>query len=308
MENTKPLIYAKAAMKHEQIKTKLSIGCDGIEIQLLNELIINRLGGEYSKPEDTFKLHEFDKYPIHVIHSPLVSGVGDILLEAVCDEKDVSILDSTFRIANYFGELQNRKVIVVIHSETFYENISDIGCSWRNILVTIDGMLNKYPYTEIVIENVSPLRGIGKGKELHLSNNFAFDNVQMVKRLREEIGTDRIGTCLDTCHMMLTQKYITGLYEMVGDIPVPDLSTMGFFEANAPYVKLFHFADMFGSGYGKGRHGIPFKPETKNKLEELCNMYKHFDLTCPITLEVEETDFTVCDGYKTTKQLIDEIL
>ena len=148
------------------------------------------------------------------------------------------------------------------------------------------------------------MRGIGKGRELHLPNNFAFDNVDMVDRMRHILKTDRIGTCLDTCHMMLTQKYIRGLYEMVGDIAVPDLSTRKFFEMNKPFLKLIHLADMTGSGYGKGRHGIPFYKETEGKLKGIMDIYNSNNIVCPITLEVEETDFSVSSGYRQTKELV----
>lgn len=177
-------IYAKASLTKEQIEDKMNIGCDGLEIQLLGELIGDRDNGKYFEPEERFELDEFEKYPIKVVHAPIVHGQGDVVLEVLCDKKDFKLLDNVFRIANFFGERRGEKIIAVFHTETYYDKIMDMGLTWGNIVNAIDLMLNKYRYTELVIENVSPLRGIGKGRELHLSNNFAFDNVDMVDRMR----------------------------------------------------------------------------------------------------------------------------
>lgn len=301
-----PKIYAKSSFTKEQMNVKCAIGCDGLEIQLLGELIEDRGNGEYVRPEEVFDLKAFENYPISVVHAPLLLGQGDVVLEVLCDRKDCTLLQSVFEIANYYGEIQGKKIIVVFHTETFLGKINDIGQAWNNITQVVGYMLERYPYTELVIENVSPLRGVDKGEELHLSNNFAFDNVVMVDELRRTLNTDRIGTCLDTCHAMLAEKYICGLYNMVGDVPAPDLSMGEFFRKNAEYLKLIHLADAKGSGYGKGKHGIPFTEETSDRLTNILKMYKGIGLDCPITLEVEETDFSVCDGYRGTRDLFNK--
>lgn len=73
---------------------------------------------------------------------------------------------------------------------------------------------------------------------------------------------------------------------------------------NKPFLKLIHLADMTGSGYGKGRHGIPFYKKTEGKLKGIMDIYNSNNIVCPITLEVEETDFSVSSGYRQTKELI----
>lgn len=301
-------IYAKGSLTHEQLDVKESIGCDGLEVQLLGELIKDRTKGHYYSPLEVFDLSALSRHNIKVVHAPLLPGEGDILLEALCDTKDIKLLDGVFYIANYFGQMQNRKCVIVLHSESFYEKLIDVSDAYKNIAKVLDSLLSRYPYTEVVIENVSPLRGIGKGKELHLANNFAFDNIVLVEKLREDLKTDRIGTCLDTCHAMLSYKYITAMYKLVGDVPVPDLAMRVYFERNASLCKLIHLSDIAGSGYGKGRHGVPFKDATYDKLVNIMDLYHEYEYTCPITLEVEETDYAICDGYRVTKELIDKYL
>lgn len=301
----KPSIYAKSSLTREQMDVKCSIGCDGLEIQLLGELVEDRSIGKYKRPEEVFNIKDLEKYPVSVVHAPLLPGQGDLVLEVLCDRKDCQLLQSVFEIANFYGEIQSKKIIVVFHTETFLDKINDIGQSWNNMVQVIGYMLDRYPNTELVIENVSPLRGIGKGKELHLANNFAFDNVAMVKELRRTLNTDRVGTCLDTCHAMLTDKYIGGLYAMVGDVPVPDLSMQEYFRRNAECLKLIHLADINGSGYGKGRHGVPFNHGTYTRLKKILDIYNDAKISCPLTLEVEETDYSVCDGFRNTKDMVE---
>lgn len=299
------LVLAKAALNHDQIKTKLNIGCDGIEVQLLGELLGK--GGEHDwlKTSDVFNLDEFRDYPIKAVHAPLIPGKDDTLLERVLDKSDYRLIYEVFKIANYFGELHKEEVKIIFHSEMYKEFLEDLGDQWDRMVYYIDFLLKEFPYTQLLIENVSPLRGIGKGKQLHLANNCMFDNIEMVKDLRDRIGTYRIGTVLDTCHQMLTEKYVGAMYDLVGDVLKPDLSLENFFRLNQPYVELIHLCDMRGSGYGKGRHGIPFSEDTYNKLVEILSLKDRWVKDCTMTLEVEETDFSVCDGFRKTKELVE---
>ena len=301
----KPLFYAKSALREEQLIVKKRLGCDGIEVQLLGELIVDSKQGVYRYPREAFDLNYLSKYPVHVVHAPLIPGKDDVPVEVLCDNKDMDLLHHIFYIANSFGNLQKRKVIVVLHSESYYGRLVELGDAWSRMCLTLSTLLNYYPYTEVAIENMSPTRGIGKGRELHLSNNFAFDNVEMVRILREELKTDRIGTCLDTCHAMISQKYITHLYDFVEEVPAPNLSMRNYFERNYPYLKLVHLCDMRGSGQGRGRHGIPFHAGTYHKMSSILDLYHEYQCTCPITLEVEESDFFICDGYRNTKEQVE---
>lgn len=303
--NAKPEIFAKSSLNEEQILVKERIGCDGIEIQLLDEMIVDSYDDIYKSAEESYDLSLLDKHEIRVVHCPLVKGIEDITIERMADD-DSYLMDQCFYIAERASSYHGRNVLVVMHSEEFYERLTFMGNSWNRIVEKVAIMLDKYPHTELVIENVSPLKGIGKGIELHLSNNCTFDNIVMVQKLREQIGTDRIGTCLDTCHQMLAEKYLTAIYQAIADEPVPNLSMSHFFHMNKEYVKLIHLCDMAGCGHGKGKHGIPFREETSSKLSGILKMYKDFKLMCPITLEVAETDFGVCDGYRTTKDLFDK--
>jgi len=301
----KPKIYAKSALTREQASVKARIGCDALEVQLLGELIINKAQSIYRPFEQVFDIEAFSKkYDVDVIHMPIPPGVGDLPLESLIDVKDFPLLIQVFDMAQKFAEMQGHTVGIVIHSETFYDKLLEEDV-WPDLVEQVGWLLGNHKDVVIYLENVSPLRGVGKGKQLHLANNFAFDNVEMVKRLREELKTERIFTCLDICHAMLAEKYLTVLYKEVGDVPMPDLSMERYFIENKDVIGLIHLCDIYGSGYGKGRHGVPFKESTYPKLESILDLYVKYSYECPLTLEVEEQDFSICDGYAGTKKLVD---
>lgn len=300
-------VYAKSALKHDQIRVKEEIGCDGLEIQLLGELLGPHSDHDWLTVEEAFpNLEEFLGHNVHVVHAPLIPGHGDTLIERLADDLDVSLLQSIFKIAEAFGKAQDRSIIVVCHSELYVEFLEDLGGTWSRIVGIVDKLLEEYPHTELAIENVSPLRGVPKGN-LHLANNCYLDNVEMAIRLRKELSTTRVGTVVDTCHQMLTEKYIGAIYDMMPDWPSKYLSLQAYLNANAEVLKLMHVCGMEGSGYGVGRHGTPFTEESKDVLQNICYLHDLIVPDVPITLEVEETDFATCNGYRSTKSVLEQL-
>lgn len=292
-----PKIYAKAALQVDQIESKLSIGCDGIEIQLLTELVNGKLG-DYKFANEVFDLDTLLKYNITAVHAPLLGAYGleDVNLESLCDAGDFKLLDQVCYIANKVGEMHNRKTIVIIHSETSVDAMMLIGDTWKRVLNSVGCILFKYPNIEIAIENVTPMNKVSVGNFI-LSNNFVDNNVKMVSELRKQLKTDRIGTVLDTCHAEITKMFYDTLYAKFSDVlPKLDLSMDYYFRTNRDYCKLFHMSETIGTGYGKGRHGMPF--QSLDVVTNYMDLYYKYEYNCPITLEVAETDFIKSDGYE----------
>ena len=300
-------LYAKSSLSKEQLDVKMDIGCDGVEIQLLSELVNGKLGC-YLKADSVFDLDSFKDYPIKVIHCPVLYhyGLSDVNIESFA-RRDFDLLDQVCYIANYFGRVQSgNKILVVIHSEMNLENMRVNGLL-EDVLKSVSYVLFKYPFIELAVENVTPLRKV-YSDEIHLCNNFSFDNIELVKYLREELGTNRIGTCLDTCHAMISRKYMEAIHKEIGDIECPDYSLESYFDKNKEYVKLIHLSDAQDSGYGTGRHGVKFNDKNINKLRGIIDLYDRYDYSCPVTLEVNETDYSICDCYKETRDALAKVL
>jgi hypothetical protein len=298
--------YAKSALDKKQLNTKMSIGCDGIEIQLRKELFnkgLNHGSDSYYFADEVFDLDSFNKYPIKVIHYPIVGLNIETLITY-----NFKLLDQVFYIANHFGIVNNSKVIVVIHSESNINLLRDMGDTWKTIMNSIGCLLFKYPNTELAIENVPPFE-LYKTK-LYLRNNFGFDNVEMVKELKKQLNTDRVGTVLDTCHAMMTNMYMNALSKLIvaDSFNMEGYTIDDFFKMNKDVIKLIHLSDSRDDGLLKN-HGVGFtdKLDSRMTLSGILGSYSNYGYTCPITLEVSETDYLVSDNYARTLKVVKEL-
>lgn len=304
---SKPQIYAKATIEEDKIKVKENIGCDGIEIQLLCEFLKGDELGDYYYTKDIMDLDMLAKHNITVVHAPLFSytGIPDVNIETLSDSYNFKLLDQVCYMADYIGKVRNQTVLIVIHSEGHKENFMLMNDSWKRILNAIGCMLFKYQNIEFGLENVPPLHTNKEGV-LHLCNNWGFDNVEMVKILCEQFNTRRIGTVFDVCHAEISRKIINLISQEYGEYINPaDYTLEKYLEKNKPYIKLVHLSDTIGNGYGKGKHGMPFTDKTIDNLYKYLDLYENMKFCCPITLELAEKDYSICDGYRKTKELVD---
>ena len=296
-------ILAKSALDLSQIEVKQRIGCDGIEIQLLDELYGPHGNHDWLYASDVFDLHKFLDQNILAVHAPISKAYGDVLIERLADDEDIMLFDQLFYIANFIGRHIGRPIRVIMHSETSVSILQDINNGWVRLVRYVDEMLTKYPFTELCIENVTPLRGIKDNRIIQLANNYYEDNVLMAKLLRAALHTDRVGVVLDTCHQGITEMYMNLIYTLSPDIEKPDFSIEHYIQSYAPYLKIIHLADFKGNGYGKN-HGTPFESQEKfNHIMDLVCKYVH--PSCYITLEINESNFMICEGYAQTKARLD---
>ena len=298
-------ILAKSAFNEEQLNAKVASNAEGIEIQLLSELINGKVG-RYHTAEEVFDIKKLKKFDIYCVHAPILSfyGLSDVNLEDMVDFEDFVLLDQVFNIANTIGKYHNRKTIIIVHSELYREKMIGLGDTWKRVLNSVGCLLLKYPFTELAIENITPVRNAHQ-TPLYLSNNFKFDNIVMAKELRKQLNTDRVGTVLDICHARITDKYMTEIYKILGDEP-EDYSLDNFFKENKDVIKLIHLADMKGCGFGKRQHGTPFEEteESMKALNTFIDLYKKYDYSCLVTLEVAETDFIASQGFRESNRLL----
>lgn len=298
-------ILAKSAFNEEQLNAKVASNAEGIEIQLLSELINGKVG-RYHTAEEVFDINKLKKFDIYCVHAPILSfyGLSDVNLEDMVDFEDFVLLDQVFNIANTIGKYHNRKTIIIVHSELYREKMIGLGDTWKRVLNSVGCLLLKYPFTELAIENITPVRNAHQ-TPLYLSNNFKFDNIVMAKELRKQLNTDRVGTVLDICHARITDKYMTEIYKILGDEP-EDYSLDNFFKENKDVIKLIHLADMKGCGFGKRQHGTPFEEteESMKALNTFIDLYKKYDYSCLVTLEVAETDFIASQGFRESNRLL----
>ena len=292
-------IYGKSAATVEQLSIRKDRGFDRFELQLLAEMLSD---DGILNAEDVYDLAAVAQYNIYAVHAPLFPD-GDMNLEHMIRGSGQKLLDQCFYIAEYMAKARMRDITLITHTRFSLRDYEKTGL-WHDLLGVIGTMLNKYPHVHIAIENVVPFVDI-KHHDIRFSNNIKFDNVEIAKKLRMLLETERVGTVLDTCHAMMTKKYVGTCYQAVNDerYPMENLSLDEYFKQNAETCKLIHCSNMRGNGMQVPEHGAPFlceNPEDVALLTQIMKSYIRYGYECPITLEVGEVDIMNPINYSKT--------
>ena len=288
--------YAKSAFVKEQMQRKLEIGCDGIEYQLLPE-DFSPHGEELlwrNKKREILAIE-----PASAVHPPLaLAGAQIMLVPTQC-----AIMEESMRLAQISAEMLGHRTLVILH---IFEPPSMTG---RYELDAMGGELERlfklFPDVDIVVENITPFRALRNGHP-EFCNGYYDANVKFVEHFA--YFGDRLKTCLDICHVLLSGKYLDSIAQVYGELPFK-YDLRAYFEMNLPHLGLIHLASCEGNGYGKG-HGTGFDvddPASMAVLEEVLGLYEEYKLSCPITLEVREDNFYVSDIFEKSKQAVDHV-
>lgn len=296
------LVLAKSTLKKDMLDDALRHRCDGVELQLLDELLNkgeNYGQDSYKDIESAIDLDSFIDYPVRVVHTPVYGQNIETLVE-----HNFKLLDQVFHIANVYGEMESESIKVVVHSEMTMHQLMARSDAWKKVINGVGCLLFKYPYTELCIENVSPF-SIDNNK-LYLHNNFGFDNVVAVKELRRQLQTTRIGTVLDTCHALITNKYISALYNIINadGVDFEDYSLLNFFKENSDVISLVHISGIEENGLVKD-NGVEIAIDTSSidTLNQIVSYYQGLNYSCPVTIDTY--DYRIFSSIKT---LIEDIV
>lgn len=305
-------IYAKSTLNPEDLLDKQTRGNDGIEIQLFGELFADSME-RYKRFENVFDKSLLLNSNIKVIHAPLLDKtyssmfpglpVGDITIEDMLIEPIRNLFLEICSLANYIGDNVNDTINIVFHTKYCLEDFKR-NQLFESLVNLLGFSLSTFPNIEISIENLSPICGSVK-EEMFINSNHLFDNVVLCRELRRLLNTERIGTVLDICHAKMTQTILGSIYTRC--FSTDEYPTFrNYFKNNKDVIKLIHLNTCINNGYGK-YHGLPYdinNPAQKKELEEIISLYKEFDYTCPITLEVRESSYTDSVNYTMTKEAV----
>lgn len=302
-------IYAKSSFNNDLIAHKLELGADAIEIQLLGELFDANSGGvkNLTQAFGADVLQECINQPIKAIHCPLGSYVGktDSNLEDLDRNGDNKIFFEVCKLAELISVKHDWAVSVIIHMEINKSKLDTTTSLYNAVKENIGYALYNYPHIKILIENVTPIREFNNDT-IELCSNFTFSNCEFVRTLRSIYYTDRIGTVLDTCHAEVSNQIISILnnYYYHGTKKI-DYSLERYFEENADVIGLIHLSKTIGNGEGPTRHGQPFDDciEDKLHIQNIIKLYEKYQYSCPITLEVAETDYAISDGFERSNKI-----
>ena len=301
-------LYAKASLERNEIMEKIRCGCDGIEYNLTEEFLLCGDSFQRHYPNEIFTTHN-----IEVVHVPCLANEQMMHMEHIFQHRDYSAVRNVFRLAQYCAEIWGHRILVVIHCGLSMYDFMEYELFRETLEEGLGLLLEEHPLVDMAVENVVAMEYKPDRTEIpRLCNGIFLDTVGIVKYLRERFG-ERIGSVLDTCHAMMTEKYMSlwlreaDFYpEGNGEVPARlDYSIEHYFEANRQICKLIHFNDFVRNGYRKN-HGTGFT--SQEKVDHLLGLYRKYRYDCPLTLEIREEDYDDCVNYRNTKRMIENNL
>lgn len=302
------MIIAKSALVKSQMECKMNLGADALEIQLLNELLkTNDLSSAFPN------LNECLNYPIYSVHTPLVeykdvTSRVDIALEVLVRSNYINLFENVCKLANKFGVAQNKIIWVVVHSNL---SSSSLETSDKDIIEFIVESLiilfEKYENIGIALENVTPVNSFSNNS-FKLSNNFLFDNVEIIKCLRAKMPefSNRLVTVLDTCHAEMSMQFMRSIDILFDNEIIAIPRMQDYFKANKDTLKFIHLSRTVLNGNGVGRHGQPFNEQSRDYIHGILGCINKYAKDCDIVLEVAETDYDKSLGFDISNKLVKE--
>lgn len=275
-------INAKAAPIMKQMLSKINCGFKNIEIQLLHEFVSK---DEYDDTKNVIEKYGID---ISVVHTPLISVEGEVLLEEISlihllKEKYFNIFDDTCKYAQYIADFEKHRIKVVIHNTWSKEDWKITNLIEEKIALKIKKVLKKYKDIDIVIEN-----SISVGERTFKTIIDMEDVSYSVNELKKIVG-NRVETLLDTCHAMI-------YWESWKRVTYKELTNWeDAFYKSTKYSKLglIHLNNVRDIGLEEKDHGIQFDINNKFDLERLKQIMLAYEkyADCEITIEVRVDDY-----------------
>lgn len=295
--NNSVKFYCKSSLNKEQLNHRNELLTDGIELQLLKDFVDNPL----SNSEYIEQLGD-NISKIFAIHIPLDKDKEYSDLQTLNNPSQRNILERACSLAQQISVINNRETLVVLHNSYSLEELNEDDTLFESISSFFYYLLITYPSIKIGIENVIPLLH----RRLLFRNGCLPSYTSVVKELRANLHTDRIGSVLDTCHALTTFRTLELIYEHEY-YPIP-ISMEDFFKLNEGVCFLVHLADVKGLGLQNNTHGISFSDDTTSDLMELMDLYTKYIPGTPITIEVIENDYTDCINYSKTRNLVENYI
>lgn len=321
-KNTKrPIILAKSAMILHQMQNKMNLGADALELQLLGEFVTDGTFNPPSLAEALPQLDEMLKIPAFSIHCPLCAYADNVKfevppnLEVYMQPTHEPTFDRVCELAELYGKKQDKQVKVIVHTEFDSSRMNGADAYLvGQIFSFINKYLEKYPHIDICIENVTPITFYGNGT-MAFRNGCQFEPVELVEAFRQRYQdkANRVFTSLDTSHFEITKWIMNSLNSYDYIVKAVNYEAENYYIKNSGVCGEIHLSRTVGSGVGEDKQGQPFKDNYSDLMaaKSQIKMYKKHGYTCPICLEVTETDYDISDGFKVSlkvvRQAIEEV-
>ena len=282
-------IIGKSRITQGQLISKRDI-CKNLEIQLYDEFqsffSLDNLYQEIVSTEDI---------DVKNLHVPILRH-EDINLEYISNKTFRNYILNSFVLAQRLAEYYKHNIKIILHSGFSYTQYQKFPILYDEVINFLESALTKYPNVDICIENLIPF--IIENNGIQSKNGFLYDNVELVKHFRSYFNTDRFYTVLDTCHLLVTIEIISRVFSPTYTDMMRDIDIESYFIENKDVIGLLHLSDVEELGYLPKQHGIKFQGHRLHKMYQFIDLYLKYNMSCDITLEIQEEDYEKSEAFK----------
>lgn len=279
-------INGKSAIHALQLRDRREKGFETIEVHLFEEQ-----PDSLDEIEDMLKKIRHSKLIPRVLHVPIQ---GKFSVETFHKEEELPVMTYVLNLAKRISEEFNQKTLIVLHQELRLQSLKDFRML-EGIEKTFKKWLDDYPDVEFALENLSIL-SLENG--LRARDSYLEGPVELAEHLRSVLQTERIGSVLDTCHMISSIRVL----ERIGLMTTMEY----YFQLYSKTLKLIHLSNARIFGFKMG-HGTDFVTEEEIQVFE--RIVKNIHKYCPevqVTIETNEPDVLHATRMLSVKNLLEK--
>lgn len=289
------IIGVKSGFKEDQLLSALQKGFKHIEFHTTYSDYQNNI--DFHKIRNLLDSHNVS---CHAVHVPICAEDGSEESLSIAtlnrDRRDNNmelykkVIDSAKILCS------TKKPVIVSHIGTRYninnhkeqyskEYIQQVLNDGRNDLYTINNYIQHKNYNMTwVVENVPRF---AYTKDMNVRGVYFGCNHDLPKYI-EDLNLPDIKSCLDVCHILNTLNI-----DKLKD-PFTQNSLEQYIKSYSKTLGLIHLNNKVGLGEQTHIHAQPFIPSKTNDmylLKEFFTSLDKYNINCPITLEINETDY-----------------
>lgn len=303
-----------------KLSTKCSFNLRQLEISLSKGLPYIEFHTNYSDFDDTIdftqirKILDENDVTCLTVHSPISDennsfssiSIGTLYKES--RKKNIELYKKCIKVANILCGTSTPTVVA--HIGTCFdvydysknaltsEDISIILEEAANDLKEINNYIDTfYPGTVFVVENM-PHFSYDRNGSLY---GWYFGKGHDLPKFLESLNLRNIKSCLDICHLQMTL--------LVENLCNPSIkqNIEDYIQSYSKTLGLIHLNNTVKLGELTKYHSQPFLANKKEDVEFLIKFFKAIiknNITCPITLEINEDDYYVQNNVSLTIEAI----
>ena len=255
--------------------------------------VMDYMIGSFIPFDRTRDMRDYEKFGVRYVRFDRLPNGERILLEDMANVSCIRYVRSVVSELNKIATPE-RHIGIILPTEMSYADLRRTGIM-NNILTSkLENLLSENGYIDILIENTHVLQTVNG--RTYFTKSSPKDVSSIVKYLRSNINTERIGLCVNTSEYTAT--------EFTDDIVVSltNGTTMGlsdpftYIKDNKEILKLIVAGTITHKGNRIEDRCAAFTEDNDNYLKLLANVYKQEELDVSIVMNGSDTASAIYAG------------